>query len=126
MTYDEIYSLFYSKITDPTFFEKYSKDEAYELMKNWMHSIVSIPYIRKCFSTITLDDEVLEMKFVLKKSIDEDSDNYYVKDIFSQGSKTVNKCFAWNTQPHNSRLDHRKPWGTLLYLKSNVFFPRSF
>lgn len=118
MTYDEIYSLFYSKITDPTFFEKYSKDEAYELMKNWMHSIVSIPYIRKCFSTITLDDEVLEMKFVLKKSIDEDSDNYYVKDIFSQGlvicweqqkiDNIVNLATVISGKDEKKILDHYK------------------
>ena len=54
MTYEEIYSQFYSKETDPTFFKKYSKDEAYELMRSWLHSIVSIPYFRKCFSVILL------------------------------------------------------------------------
>lgn len=85
MTYEEIYSQFYSKETDPTFFQKYSKDEAYELMNNWLHSIVGIPYVRKCFSTITLDDEILELTFVLKNSMGEDSDNYFVKDIFAQG-----------------------------------------
>lgn len=85
MTYEEIYSQFYSKETAPTFFKKYSRDEAYELMRNWLHSIVAVPYIRKCFSTITLDDEVLELTFELKNSIDEDSDNYFVKDIFAQG-----------------------------------------
>ena len=85
MTYEEIFSQFYSKETDHTFFQKYSKDEAYELMNNWLHSIAGIPYVRKCFSTITLDDEILELTFVLKKSIDEDSDNYFVKDILAQG-----------------------------------------
>ena len=85
MTYDEIYSQFYTKIEDPTFFQKYSKDEAYELMKGWLHSIVAIPYFRKCFSFISLDDEILELTFTFKNSIDEDSDNYFVKDVLSQG-----------------------------------------
>ena len=85
MTYEEIYSQFYSKETDPTFFKKYSKDEAYELMRSWLHSIVAIPYVRKCFSVIALDDELLELTFQLNNSIDEDSDNYFVKDIFAQG-----------------------------------------
>jgi hypothetical protein len=85
MTYEEIYSQFYSKETDHTFFKKYSKDEAYELMRSWLHSIVAIPYFRKCFSTITLDDEILELTFKLENSIDEDSDNYFVKDVFAQG-----------------------------------------
>lgn len=85
MTYEEIYSQFYTKIADPTFFKKYSKDEAYELMRNWLHSIVGIPYFRKCFSSIVLDDEILELTFKLVNSVDEDSDNYFVKDIFAQG-----------------------------------------
>ena len=85
MTYEEIYSQFYSKIEDPTFFEKYSKDEAYDLMRGWLHSIVGIPYFKKCFSSIVLNDDILELTFQLKHSIDEDSDNYFVKDIFAQG-----------------------------------------
>lgn len=85
MTYEEIYSQFFSKETDPTFFTKYSKDEAYDLMKDWLHSIVGIPYIKKCFSTITLDDEMLELTFQLANPVDDDSDNYFVKDILSQG-----------------------------------------
>ena len=85
MTYEEIYSQFYAKVNDPTFFKKYSEDEAYELMGSWMHSIAGIPYFKKCFSSIVLDDEVLELTFQLKNSVDEDSDNYFVKDIFAQG-----------------------------------------
>lgn len=85
MTYEEIYSQFYSKKTDPTFFKKYSKEEAYDLMKNWLHSLVGTPYIRKCFSSITLDDNILELTFKLNLSIDDESDNYFVKDVFAQG-----------------------------------------
>lgn len=85
MTYEEIYSQFYTKNTDHTFFEKYSKDEAYEVMKNWLHSIAAFPYVRNKFFTITLDDEILDLKFVLKNPIDEISDSLFVKDIFSQG-----------------------------------------
>ncbi len=85
MTYEEIYSQFYSKQTDPTFFKKYSKEEAYDLMKNWLHSLVGTPYIRKCFSSIILDDTVLELTFQLNNPIDDESDNYFVKDVFAQG-----------------------------------------
>ena len=85
MTYEEIYSQFYSKIEDPTFFKKYSKDEAYDLMRGWLHSVIGDPYFKKCFSSIILDDELLELTFQLKNSIDESSDNDFVKDIFAQG-----------------------------------------
>lgn len=85
MTYEEIYSQFYSKIEDPTFFQKYSKDEAYDLMRGWLHSIVGLPYFRKRFSSIVLDDEILELTFQLTHSVDFDSDYDFVKDIFAQG-----------------------------------------
>lgn len=85
MTYEEIYSQFYTKNIDPTFFKKYSKEEAYDLMKNWLHSLAGTPYIRKCFSSITLDDNVLELTFQLNKSIDNEMDNNFVKDVFAQG-----------------------------------------
>ena len=85
MTYEEIYSQFYSKIEDNTFFQKYSKDEAYDLMRTWLHSVVGLPYVRKCFSSITLNDEILTLDFALNRSIDEDSDNYFVRDLFAQG-----------------------------------------
>ena len=85
MNYEEIYSQFYSKETDPNFFRKYSKEEAYELMRIWLHSIVAMPHVMKCFSTITLDDELLELTFELVNSINEYSDSCFVKDILAQG-----------------------------------------
>lgn len=85
MTYEEIYSQFYSKIDDPTFFKKYSKDEAYDLMRSWIHSVASLPFLKVRFSSIVLDDEILDLTFQLKNPVDEDSDNDFVKDIFAQG-----------------------------------------
>ncbi len=85
MTYEEIYSQFYSKIDDPTFFKKYSKDEAYDLMKTWLHSVVALPYLKKRFSSIVLDDEILTLTFELAQPVDEDSDNDFVRDILAQG-----------------------------------------
>ena len=85
MTYEEIYSQFYSKIDDPTFFQKYSKEEAYSLMRTWLHSVVSLPYLKKRFSSIILDDDILDITFELTNPVDEDSDNYFVKDILAQG-----------------------------------------
>lgn len=85
MTYEEIYSQFYSKIDDPTFFKKYSKDEAYDLMRTWLHSVAGIPYFKRRFSTLVLDDEILTLTFELINSVDEDSDNDFVRDILAQG-----------------------------------------
>lgn len=85
MNYEEIYSQFYSKQTDPNFFKQHSKIEAYELMRDWLHSTVGLPHVRKCFSDLTLDDEILELTYELVDSIDKDSDELFVKDILAQG-----------------------------------------
>ena len=85
MTYEEIYSQFYLKQTDKEFFKKYTKEEAYEMMLGWMKSVIAMPYIRKCFSSITFDDELAQVSFTLKESIDEESDEYFVIDMFAQG-----------------------------------------
>ena len=85
MNYEEIYSQFYSKLTDPNFFKQYSKTEAYELMRDWLHGTIGLPHVRKCFSDISLDDEVLELTYELVDSIDNDSDELFVKDILAQG-----------------------------------------
>lgn len=85
MKYEEIYSQFYTKEIDATFFKKYTQDEAYELMTGWLHSIAALPYVRKIFAVITLDDELQELTFILNSSIDEDSDARFVQDVFAQG-----------------------------------------
>lgn len=119
MTYEEIFSQFYSKKTDPTFFQKYSKDEAYALMREWLHDLVGVPYIRKCFSSISLDDEILELDFTLVEPQDEYSDNYYVKNIFVQGFKVcwlemqvdsyVNVALAIGGKEEKVLLNNYKP-----------------
>lgn len=83
MTYEEIYSRSYMKKYDPKFYE--DKDFAYETMKEWMHEIVALPYVRNVFSTIAFDDEIEEFTFTLVNSVDEDSDNEFVKKLFSDG-----------------------------------------
>ena len=85
MTYEEIYSQFYLKQTDKEFFNKYTKEEAYEMMRGWLRSTIAIPYVRKCFSTIAFDDELAELSFTLVESVDQYSDEEFVKDIFAQG-----------------------------------------
>lgn len=85
MNYEEIYSQFYTKQIDPDFFKKHSKTEAYELMRDWLHSTVGMPHVRKCFSVIALDDEILELTYELVDSIDDDSDMFFVRDILAQG-----------------------------------------
>ena len=84
MQYEEIYSRFYLKETDPSLF-KLSKEDAYERMCGWLHSVASIPHVRKCFLTLTLDDELNELTYELVNSVDEGSDDDFVKEVFARG-----------------------------------------
>ena len=84
MTYEDIFSRFYLKETDPSLF-KLTKEDAYEKMYGWLHSVASIPYVSKCFYTLTLDDELSELTFQLKNSREEASDEDFIKEVFAQG-----------------------------------------
>lgn len=84
MTYEEIYSRFYLKETDPSLF-KLSKEEAYERMNNWMRSVAAIPHVRKLFFAITFNDDLEELTFTLVNSKDENSDKDFVIELFAQG-----------------------------------------
>ena len=83
MKYEEIYSRSYMKRYDPSFFD--NKEFAYETMKEWLHEIVAFPWVRKIFSSITLDDILEELNFELVNSVDEQSDNDFVIKLFTDG-----------------------------------------
>lgn len=83
MKYEDIYSRSYMKKYDPKFYE--DKEFAYETMKEWMHEIIALPYVRSAFSKATFDDIGEEFTFSLVHSVDADSDNEFVKKLFSDG-----------------------------------------
>ena len=83
MKYEEIYSRSYMKRYDPSFFD--NKEFAYETMKEWLHEIVAFPWVRKIFSSITLDDVLEELNFELVNSVDEQSDNDFEIKLFTDG-----------------------------------------
>lgn len=84
MKYTEIYSQFYLKMTDTSLF-KLPKEDAYDQMCGWLHSVSAIPHVRKCFSVLTFNDELNELSFELVDSVDEYSDEEFVKELFAQG-----------------------------------------
>ena len=83
MTYDKIFSRFYNLMDDPSFF-KLPQDFAYDKMRSWLHDAASTPYIRKKFSQLKLNDVILELTYSLIDSVDVDSDEDFVINIFAQ------------------------------------------
>ena len=118
MTYEEIFSQFYLKETDPSLF-KLSKEDAYEKMKGWLHSVAAIPHVRNKFFKLTLNDDIEELDFVLNKSVDVDSDKDFVKEVFAQGmvicwmrpqiERNVNLAVVIGGKEEKSMLNNYKP-----------------
>lgn len=82
--YDKIYSCFLSKITDYKFLNL-PTDDAYDIMRGWLHSAISKPFVRKEFSTIAFKDDILMLDFEIKRSIDKQSDEDYAVEIIAMG-----------------------------------------
>lgn len=85
VTYQEVYSRFYTKVEAYDLIDRRYETLVAELMCNWLHSAVFYPHIRKVFSNITLDDESAIIEFEVRYSIDEESDKEFVIDLLSYG-----------------------------------------
>lgn len=84
LPFDEIYSIFLSKITDYSFLE-YDEQFIYSSMYNWLRSAISKPYLRGKFSTLSLEDTGENVKFELNNPIDNESDRYFVSEVLAMG-----------------------------------------
>ena len=84
LSYSTLFSRVLNKINDP---KELSLDESdlLEIYTERLHSVVGKPRVRRLFSSISLDDEIQEMTFILNNSVDEESDKDFVLEILSLG-----------------------------------------
>ena len=82
LQYEDIFSIFLSKITDYSFLE-YDESFIRGQMVSWLHSSSS-PRLRAKFSTFALNDGEAVLSFSLKNSADEQSDCDFVADILAR------------------------------------------
>ena len=83
LQYEDIFSIFLSKITDYSFLE-HDEDFIKGQMVSWLHSSSSSPRLRAKFSELALSDEDAVLSFTLKNSNDEQSDCRFVADILAR------------------------------------------
>ena len=83
LQYEDIFSIFLSKITDYSFLE-YDENFIREQMVSWLHSSSSSPRLRAKFSTFNLNDEDAVLGFSLKNSVGEQSDCDFVTDVLAR------------------------------------------
>ena len=84
LSYSKIFSRVLNKINDP---KELSLEETdlLEIYTERLHSVIGKPRVRRLFSSVTLDDEIQEMTYVLNNSVDEYSDEDFVLEILSLG-----------------------------------------
>ena len=84
LNYNNIYSRLFSKIEAYDFIEL-SEDMLNEFLCNWIHSASANPYVRRLFKTFSLDDEVQEITYEMKYSVDDFSDTEFVTEVLTLG-----------------------------------------
>lgn len=79
-SYNDIYSRFLIKIRDYEF-AGLPEPNATEQMREWLQSALSHTYIYRIFRTFSADDEIAEVEYTLKSSVDEYNDKNFVEEL---------------------------------------------
>lgn len=79
-SYNDIYSRFLIKIRDYEF-AGLPEPNATEQMREWLQSALSHSYIYRIFESFSADDEIAEIEYTLKSSVDEYSDRNFVEEL---------------------------------------------
>lgn len=115
--YDNIFKSFLGLITEYDFLN-IDEQYIYENMGEWIEGVYCRPKVRKLFSSIKLDNEVMELTYTLRNSIDEDYDKHFVENLMANGmvigwlspkvksSQLVNQFFGTKEQKYYSQANH--------------------
>ena len=98
LSYEDIFSDFLGNISDYKI-ASLEISEAYELMREYLHKSLSQSYVRRLFSSVSVDDEIQFVSFEMEHSVDEEADIDFVRNILS-------KCMVieWLNPQVRSRL----------------------
>ncbi len=82
--FDEIYSRFYLRVKD---YETSGLKESLvkEMLNGYLRSTLSKPMVRRLFSTVSMDEDIEEIDYELRNSLDEDSDKNFVEEVLALG-----------------------------------------
>jgi len=115
LNYNTIYSRLFSKIEAYDFIEL-PEDELNDFLCNWIHSASANPYVRRLFTAFSLDDEVQEISYEMKYSVDEFSDTEFITEILALGV-----VVAWLEPKKNSINNVAQMFGS----KEEKFYSQS-
>jgi len=115
LSYNTIYSRLFSKIEAYDFIEL-SEDDLNELLCDWIHSASANPYVRRLFKTFSLDDEIQEISYEMKYSVDDSADVEFITEIL-----TLGVAIAWLEPKINSINNIAQMFGS----KEEKFYSQS-
>lgn len=115
LDYNKIYSRLFSRIEAYDFISL-PEDNLNDLLCNWFHSSSANPYVRRLFSNFNVDDEIQQIAYEMKYSVDEYSDEEFVIEILSIGM-----AIAWLEPKVHSMTNIAQMYGS----KEEKFFSQS-
>lgn len=97
--YDNIFSRFYLRIQD---YEIVGLEEKLvkKMLIGYMKQTLSMPYIRRLFLTMSVDDDLEEIEYEMKYATTEDEDLDFVEEVIALGM-----VVAWLEPKYNSTLN---------------------
>lgn len=106
INYEDVTPYLLSKVEEYDFL-KFSIEELNDSITQWLHSTISKPYVRKLFSSISLDDESNVLTYEMSYSIDEETDREFILEILGLGLG-----IQWITPIVNSSLNVRQVYAS--------------
>ena len=117
LSYDVIFSNFLGNITDPVLAGQ-AESLANEIMVEYLHKAVSSTYVRRLFSSLTLDDDIQVISFTMKKNVDDSADKDFVSTMLGksmavqwispqvQSKVNIAQMFTGSTKKFYSEANH--------------------
>ena len=71
--YEDIFSRFYLRVEDYKI-NGLDEEVVNEMLGGYMKAVIAKPFVRRLFSSISIDEDVEEIEYIMRESWDENSD----------------------------------------------------
>lgn len=82
--FEDIYSRFYLRVEDYNIVGL-DTNLVNEMMNGWMKSVLSQPYIRRLFDTLTFDEDIEQIEYTMKYPFSDEEDKDFVEELIALG-----------------------------------------
>lgn len=82
--FEDIYSRFFLRVEDYNIVGL-DTNLVNEMMNGWMKSVLSQPYIRRLFDTLTFDEDIEQIEYTMKYPFSDEEDKDFVEELIALG-----------------------------------------